>query len=68
MTKMTVRDFGGKCTAYCLVCRQYTPRKGGDGRTCFYCGNPKCRHDNVKTTAYSCFWCGPCGLFLKVCS
>ena len=33
---------------YCLVCRQYTPPKGGDGKTCFYCGNPKCRHDHVK--------------------
>lgn len=52
---------------YCLVCRKYTPPKGGDGKTCFYCGNPKCPHGNVKTAACGCSWCGSCGLFLKVC-
>ena len=28
---------------YCLVCRKHTPPKEGDGKTCFYCGNPKRR-------------------------
>ena len=53
---------------YCLVCRQYTPPKGGAGKTYFYCGNSKCRHDNLNTAACGCSWRGSCGLFLKVCS
>ena len=68
MTKMTIRDLGGECMTYCLVCRQYTPPKGGAGKTYFYCGNSKCRHDNLNTAACGCSWRGSCGLFLKVCS